>query len=190
MRRAMAVFLLVAAAASVVAARAKIEVQKDEKFDFGTLKAWTWNPSGPGNVRVWLTAESKSEPVKRTYEPVIMKAVEDELGRRGLTPASGGPADFTVTYYVLITASTNSQEMGQFLPAVTQFGVPAFAPATTSLKIFPQGTLVLDVGSPDKDHVVWRAVAQAEVDLDKTEAQRSARLQSLVRDMLAKLPRK
>jgi hypothetical protein len=38
--------------------------------------------------------------------------------------------------------------------------------------------------------VVWRAVAQAEVDLDKTEAQRSARLRNIVRDVFAKLPRK
>lgn len=190
MRRAVAAFLLVALAATVVMARAKIQVQRDSKFDFATLKTWAWNPSGPGDVKVWLTAESKSEPVKRTYEPVIMKAVEDELARRGLPRASGGQADFNVTYYVLITASTNSQQMGQFLPPVTQYGVPPFAPATTSLKIFPQGSLVLDIASPDPNHVVWRAVAQAEVELDKTEAQRSVRLRNIVRDVVAKLPRK
>jgi hypothetical protein len=190
MRRAVAAFLLVALAATVVMAKTKIQVQKDQKFDFSTLKTWAWNPSGPGDVKVWLTAESKSEPVKKTYEPVIVKAVEDELAGRGLTRASGGQADFNVTYYVLITASTNSQQMGQFLPPVTQYGVPPFAPATTSLKIFPQGTLVLDVASPDPNHVVWRAVAQAEVELDRTEAQRSVRLRNIIRDVVAKLPRK
>ena len=190
MRRAMVVCLLAALTATALTARVKVEVQRDQKFDFATLKTWTWNPSGPGNVYVWVTAESKSEPVKRTYEPVIMMAVEAELARKGLTRVTGGEADFTVTYYVLITVSTDSQQMGQFLPPVTQFGIPAFAPATTSLKIFPQGSLVLDIGSPNQDHVVWRAVAQAEVELDKTEAQRSARLRNIVRDVLAKLPRK
>ena len=68
--------------------------------------------------------------------------------------------------------------------------MPPFAPATTSLKIFPQGTVVLDIGAPDPSHVVWRGVAQAEVELDKTEAQRSVRLRNLIRDLLAKLPRK
>ena len=57
------------------------------------------------------------------------------------------------------------------------------APATTSLKIYPQGTLVMDVASPDQNHVVWRAVAQAEVELDRTEPQRAARLQSIIRDL-------
>ena len=39
---------------AVVMARAKIEVQRDKKFDFATLKTWDWNPSGPGEVKVWL----------------------------------------------------------------------------------------------------------------------------------------
>ncbi len=191
MRRAIAAFLLFASGATVLMAGPKIQAQRDPKFDFATLKTWAWNPSGPGEVKVWLTAESKSEPVKRTYEPVILKAVEDELARRGLTRASGTQtADFNVTYYVLITASTDAQQMGQFLPPVTQYGIPPFAPQTTALTIYPQGTLVLDIASPDPSHVVWRAVAQAEVDLDKTEAQRSVRIRNAVRDVLAKLPRK
>jgi hypothetical protein len=190
MRRTLAVFVLLGWAATVAMAGPKVQVQRDPEFDFATLKTWTWNPSGPGEVKVIVTADSKSEPVKKTYEPVIMKAVEDELAKRGLAQASGTQPDFNVTYYVLITAATASQEMGQFLPAVTYYGVPPFAPQTTSLSIYPKGTLVLDVASLEPRHVVWRAVTQAEIDLDKTDAQRSARLRNIVRDVLAKLPRK
>ena len=50
--------------------------------------------------------------------------------------------------------------------------------------------MVLDIGAPDPSHVVWRGVAQAEVELDKTEAERSTRLQNVIRDLVAKLPRK
>jgi hypothetical protein len=190
MRRISAGALLLGCIATAAMAGPKIQVQRDKEFDFAKLKTWTWNPSGPGDVKVVITADSKSEPVKRTYEPVIMQAVEDELAKRGLTHASSTQPDFDVTYYVLITAATVSQEMGQFLPAVTQYGVPPFAPQTTSLSIYPKGSLVLDVATPDPRHVVWRAVAQAEIDLDKTDAQRSARLRNVVRDVLAKLPRK
>jgi hypothetical protein len=80
--------------------------------------------------------------------------------------------------------------MGQFLPAVTYYGVPPFAPQTTSLSIYPKGTLVLDVATPEPRHVVWRAVTEAKIELDNTEAQRTARLRDVVRDVLAKLPRK
>jgi uncharacterized protein DUF4136 len=190
MRRVVALLVIVLGT-TVVMARAKIKVDRNPKFDFATLKTWAWNPSGPGDVKVWITAESKSEPVKRTYEPVIVKAVEDELGRQGRTlAATGGKADFVVTYYVLVTVGSSSQQMGQFLPSVAQYGVPPFAPATQSLSVYPQGTLVLDIASPDSSHVVWRAVAQAEVELDRTEAQRAARLRSVIRDILQKLPRK
>ena len=190
MRQIAAAFLLLGWSATVAMAGPKIQVQRDPEFDFATLKTWTWNPSGPGEVKVVISADSKSEPVKRTYEPVIMKAVEDELARRGSTRASGTQADFNVTYYLLVTVASVSQEMGQFLPAVTQYGVPPFAPQTTSLNIYPKGSLVLDVATPDPRQVVWRAVAQAEVDLDKTDEQRSVRLQKIVRDILSKLPRK
>jgi hypothetical protein len=182
--------LAMALGGTVLIAGAKIKVDRHPKFDFSTLKTWAWNPSGPGDVKVWITAESKSEPVKRTYEPVIMKAVEDELARSGRALASGGQPDFMVTYYMLVTVGTNAQQMGQFLPSVAQYGVPPFAPATTALSVYPRGTLVLDIASPDVNHVVWRAVAQAEVELDRTEAQRSARLRVVIRDVVQKIPRK
>jgi Domain of unknown function (DUF4136) len=188
-RRAVAI-LVFALGTTVVMAGPKITIDRKPAFDFATLKTWAWNPSGPGDVKVWITAESKSEPVKRTYEPVIVKAVEDELARQGRTPASGGRVDFYVTYYVLVTVGYNAQQMGQFLPSVTQYGVPPFAPATTALSVYPSGTLVLDIASPDVTRVVWRAVAQAEVELDRTEAQRSARLRAVIRDVVQKLPRK
>jgi hypothetical protein len=184
-----AVLALVVGLAATTLAKTKIQTQKSETFDFSRLKTWAWNPNGPGDVKIWLTAESKSEPVKRQYEPSIMEAIERELGRLGFTKAAGA-ADFNVTYYVLITSSTNAQELGQFLPAVTQWGLPPISAQTTALKIYPLGSFVLDVASPDPSNVVFRAVAQSEVDLEKTEDQRKARIQTIVRDILAKLPRK
>ena len=121
---------------------------------------------------------------------MIVKAVEDELGKRGFTQAAGAPPDFVATYYVLVTLGQQSQQMGQFLPSVAQYGLPPFPQATTTLNIYPQGSLVLDLGSPDSAHVVWRGVAQAEVELDRTEEQRSKRLRGIIRDLVAKVPRK
>jgi hypothetical protein len=190
MRRAAAALLLFGLGATVVMAGPKIQIQSKPNFDFAGLKTWAWNPSAPGDVKVWVTATSKSEPVKRQYEPVLMKAVEDELARLGLTKASGAPPDFLVTYYMLVTVGSSAQQLGQFLPNVTEWGIPPFTAQTTALSVYPMGTLVLDVASPTVDTVVWRAVAQAEIDLDKTEAQRAVRIKSVVHDVLAKLPRK
>jgi len=191
MRRAITTLVLVGLVTSVLVAGTKIQVQRNETFNFATLKTWTWNPVKPGDVKVWITAESKSEPVQRKYEPMLMKTVEEELARRGFTKApEGTAASFTVTYYLLLTAASNSQQIGQFLPATTEWALPPFAAQTQAFHMYPLGTLVLDVGSPDTDHVVWRAVAQAEVELQKTDEKRAATLKQIVKDIFAKLPKK
>ena len=93
MKRAVAAILLIALSATVAMARVKVEVQRDKKFDFATLKTWAWNPSGPGDVKVWLTAESKSEPVKKTYEPVTYKGGGHGFMRAGeMNPKDEGNA--------------------------------------------------------------------------------------------------
>ena len=191
MRRALIPLLLVVFTTTALVAGTKIQAQRNETFNFATLKTFTWNPGKPGDVKVWLTAESKSEPVQRQYEPMIMKTVEEELVRRGYTRAAPGTAaDFTVTYYLLITAGSNSQQMGQFLPATTEWALPPFTAQTQAFHMYPLGTLVIDVGAPDADHVVWRAVAQAEVELKKTDEARAETLKRIMKDVFAKLPKK
>jgi len=190
MRRAAAALLLFGLGTTVLMAKPKIQIQSKPDFNYAGLQTWAWNPGGPGDVKIWVTKDSKSEPVKRQYEPVLMKAVEDELTKIGLAKASGAAPDFLVTYYMLVTVGSSEHYAGQFLPNVTEWGLPPFTAQTTALSVYPMGTLVLDVASPDVDHVVWRAVAQAEIDLDKTEAQRAVRIKNVVHDILAKLPRK
>ena len=183
-------WLVLATAISI--AFAKIQTHRDPKFDFTRLKTWSWNPSGPGQVKVWVSADSKSEPVQRQYEPIIMKAVEDQFGARGYGKASGAPPDFHLTYYVLVTTGSSSHEAGQFLPTNAQWGIPMFAPSTTALIVYPQGTLVIDAASPTPGDVVWRGIAEAKIEIEKTltDAQRAARLTALIKDLVAKFPHK
>ena len=51
------VALLVAVSVTVGMAKTKVKAQKDPNFDFSKLKTWAWNPSGPGDVKVWATKE-------------------------------------------------------------------------------------------------------------------------------------
>lgn len=58
MRRVLGIFPLFGLTATVVIGGAKIQTQKNPQFDFSRLKTWAWDPSGPGDVKVWVTAES------------------------------------------------------------------------------------------------------------------------------------
>ena len=182
--------LLLVLSATLSIAWAKIQTHRDPKFDFARLKTWSWNPSSPGQVKVWVSADSKSEPVQRQFEPVIMKAVEEQVGARGYTQASGAPPDFLVTYYVLITMGSSAQEAGQFLPTNANWGIPLFMPQTTSYTLYPQGTLVLDVASPTPSDVVWRGLAEAKIAENLTDAQRATRLTGIIKDLVSKFPKK
>jgi ABC-type glycerol-3-phosphate transport system substrate-binding protein len=184
-----AAMILTAVAATTTIAGVKVQSQSDQKFAFATLKTWAWNPSGPGDVKVWVTAESDPAPVKRQVEPVIMQAVDEQLAKRNFTRAEGQP-DFFVTYYVLVTLGMSSQQLGQFLPSLSEWGVPPFTAPTTSLKIYPEGSLVLDVAAGSTEHVVWRGVAQSEVKPDASDAERTKRVRDAVKDLLEKFPPK
>jgi hypothetical protein len=109
------------------------------------------------------------------------------MSRRGLQLTADGP-DIVVKYYLLLSVGSSAQELGQFLPATTMWGVPPFAPATQSLEIMNQGSLVLDLSA--KNTVVWRGVAQAKIQTDADDKRRSALIREAVRDLLKRFPPK
>jgi hypothetical protein len=183
-----AVVLLVAACTIVLEAKTKI--QKDEKFDFTRIKTWDWSPTGAGEVKIIITQNSKSEPVKRQYEPVIMKAVEDQFAARGYERSTATKPDFHVMYFVLVTVGSTSQYMGQFLPSYAQWGIPMFSPQTSALEVYPQGALLIDAKLPDAPDMIWRGMAEAKVETEISEAKRAARLQGFIKDLISKFPKR
>jgi hypothetical protein len=160
----------------------------DEAVDFAGLKTWGWHPSGRGEVKLAISSTSDPAPLKAKADPVIVAAIERELPRRGLTKVDG-TADVLVVYRLLGTVSSSSQDMGQFL-GWNEWGVPPFRGSSQSLRVFPVGTLLVDLFAANGKDLVWRGIARAEVDLDKSPAERKERLESVIRDMLAKFPPK
>ena len=118
-----------------------------------------------------------------------MEAVAAALPQRGLTAAAAGAAsDLQVKYYVLITIGTDAQVIGQFLPAVTAWGLPPFAAATQSYKVIEQGSLVIDI-SANKE-VVWRGIGQAELKPGQTAEKRAGLVREAVQEILKRYPPK
>jgi Domain of unknown function (DUF4136) len=164
-----------------------VRVEHDKAFDFTAVRTWAWNPESPGKVIVSRTQEDDAEAMKRKAEPWILDAVATETMRRGLQRAASQP-DLTLVYYLLLTTNMSTQTVGQFLPATAAWGLPPFAPATQSMKLMNQGSLVLDLSA--KDVVVWRGVAQAKVSFELDDQKREALLREGVRDLLKRYPPK
>lgn len=171
-----------------VSAGIDVKVEFDKAFDFKAANTWAWNTSGPGEVKMARTQEDDPEAMRQRAEPVIVDAVMAELGRRGLEFTATAP-HVRVTYYLLLSTSMSTQTVGQFLPAVTMWGVPPFAPATQSLEVMNRGSLVLDM-SGGNDDVVWRGVAQANIKIGADDKRREALLREAVKDLLRRFPPK
>jgi hypothetical protein len=168
-------------------AAVKARVDFDKTFDFKQARTWSWDANGAGQVIVARTQQDDPKEIQSRAEPIIFDTVKAELPRRGIKPATGTP-DLTLMYYLLLTVGSSSQTLGQFLPSTVQWGLPLFAPSTTSISMVEQGSLVLDFSSNGR--IVWRGVGEAKIDMDMDQKKRSALLRDGVRELLKRFPPK
>ena len=184
-----AVAALFSIASSAPEAKIKYETQHDKTVNFAALKTWAWHPSGKGEVKLALTAQSDPERIKKIADPIIVAAVEKEMAARGMTKVEE-KGDLLVTYWLLGTIGESSQKMGDFMGAVPEWGLPPFQGATQSMRAFPVGTLLIDMFAANGKDIAWRGAARAEVDLEKKPAERKARIEGAIHELLLKFPPK
>ena len=184
------VVIALALTTGLAAAKVKSRADYDHSFDFKRVQTWAWDASGPGDVKMARSADDDPEVVRRRIEPTLMAAVEKELADRGLKKAAAGDPDIRVHYYALVTVGFATQTVGQFLPAVPEWGVAPYVPATSSFDIIQRGSIVLDVLSTQLARVVWRGIAESDIDEIKDDAEREALIRKAVGDLVRKLPRK
>ena len=177
----------VIAAVQIGVAAVKVHVDLDKTFDFRKVNSWAWAVPEAGRVIVARTPDDDPEAIQRLAEPVIMDAVVAEMPGRGLTQAAYAP-DVTVKYYLLLTIGTSAQTIGQFLPPVTQWGVPPFTASTQALKVIQQGSLAIDFTA--NGQIVWRGVGAAEIKPGLPQDKRAALIREAVRDILRRYPQK
>jgi hypothetical protein len=168
----------------------KIRTTYSKDFNFLRANTYAWHPTGAGEVKLLVVGAGNAEDYRRRLEPTIVQAVDALLAERGLKKVPSGEAALYVNYYALLGQGTSAQEMGQFVPPMPEWGLPPLAPSTTPLMTYPMGSLILDISSRTLGSVVWRSVAEAEIDRMQSDPERQKRLTNAVRDMLKKFPPK
>jgi len=163
-----------------------VHVEHDKTVDFQPLKTWAWNTQA-GDVKMGRTQQDNPEAMRKRVEPLVMETVATEMTRLGMKQTGSAPG-LTLAYFLLLTLDTETQTLGQFLPAAPMWGLPPFAPATQSLKMMNRGSLVLDMNA--NGVVVWRGVAQAGIEMGTAEKKREDLLRRAVKDLLKRFPPK
>jgi hypothetical protein len=190
-RIAAAAMALMLALSTIVAAGVKIKVMhRDKEFNFGAVRTWAWHPDGAGDVKMVLTADDDPVKMRERVEPTIKQAVEEALTSRGLSMLTNGQTpQLYVTYYVLLSTGANAETAQYFGATTPNWALPEVAEQTTNLRFLEQGSLVLDISSTANKTVIWRGVAQAEIDRSRSEEERRARIQQAIKDLIKKLPK-
>ena len=189
-RLVLAATTIVVLAAAGLTAGVKVKVEYDKLFDFATVKTYAWHPDGAGEVKVLSTMGDDPVAVNNMLEPVIRAAVDREMKARGFVLDTTGKPDLHIHYYMLAGPNSESQFQGQFIGGVPPWGLPDFAMTTTSLKVFEQGTLVLDISTAANRTIVWRAIATAEINRQRSLEQKKQRIDDGMREALKKFPPK
>ncbi len=182
--------MLVAALAVVVHAGMKVKVEFDKEYDFTKAKTFGWHPDGAGEVKILERTGDDPEAIRTKWEPTIKDAAEQMLTKSGLAPATSGTPDLMLHYYFLAGPSSESQYRGQFIGAIPPWGVPDFEMTTTSLKIFEEGTLILDIIDGPKRQIAWRGIARAEINRQNSAVKRDQRIREAMSELLKKFPPK
>jgi hypothetical protein len=192
-RRVLLAVVFAAPAALVVAAGVKVRVEHDKTFDFTAVKSFSWHTAGAGEVKMLMSGSAARDPgdVQVKVEPTILQAVEGSLQKRGVARVEPGQGALQAHYYLLVGAGQSMQQMGQFLPGTTAWGVPPFSAQTTAHEVYMQGSLILDLSTPgEQGLVVYRGIAQTEIEGKYTDDQRRQRIADAIAKMFEKFPPK
>src|SRR3974377_1414765 len=145
-RSRLVLFLCFLIALTCSAAHAqKIKVEYDKSIDFSKFKTFAIDP-----------AESPSKPMLRL---AIQAAVQDDLGKRGLTKVDADPDLYVQMYGAIdtdITAHYHDPIYGGAIPPMNS-GITLWhnIPGTVTTVVIPNGELGVDVfGAREKSSIV------------------------------------
>jgi hypothetical protein len=185
--------ILLATLLAPVSAKTKSSVEFDKTARFDGIKTWSWledpkvinKSTNPNVVRDGVISQEALSPPTKGF-------VEREMAAKGYKQVTTGePADAQVAVYLIGSAGTSTQELGQFLPYAATFslGITSYGPAQ-SMRIYEVGTIVLDIIDPAKKSAVWRATTSGEINRENSQEKRLAIVAKVIQDALKKFPPK
>jgi hypothetical protein len=173
--------------AATSCSRMHISTEYDHNADFGRLRTYGWLTE-----RVPVT----DPRVDREFlDATIHAAVDAKLAEKGYTLVSGGKADFLVGYHADIERKTDFDSLNSYYGYGPGLGWqddqgrrPMAGSDVDYTFEYDEGSLVLDVVGTESRRLLWRATANADVDLSAPKEKRRARLTEAVRKLLARFP--
>ncbi len=157
-----------------------VESAQDPAVDLSELASFEWMEREQPEVSRRATREGLDRRIK--------EAVDRELISRGYERVSRGDGRLVLTYHVGLDGAMDIQ-MINTLPE-DRWGIDRGWDFYTerSIRTLEQGTLVLDAYNADTGLLVWRGVAEAEVDRTQSPEKRAELVDRAVRRLIQEFP--
>jgi len=159
-----------------------VKSKSDTSFDFAEVKTYGWLEEAPtksGDPRL-------SSPV---FNSIINKAIEADLKKRGLKPASVQP-DILVGHHIIIERKTLMMEVDNHLTISVARGsaAPKSLPHKFESTPYELGTLIIDIADRASGKLIWRGSAKATVLQNVEFSVREKRINEGVKIIISSLP--
>jgi hypothetical protein len=160
----------------------------DRSFDFSQLKTYRWYddvvPSREADYRQYNSSDKR-----------IREAVAAEMRQHGIVESRTGQADFLINYSIAreeqrverISGYDRGMHGGA---AIGTYGSAVSVGYSTgpSVRVYTEGTALLDVIDVKTMSLVWRGTAQGRLKDDRTMADKRRATVAVARELLAEFP--
>jgi hypothetical protein len=158
-----------------------IETQADPEASFSGFETYSWMPNPRG-------VDRRVGPQVAAW---IIEAIDEQLTAKGFAKLDTGDTDFKVGYHAAVQGTMEVSYIDSYYGYGVQPWYPRFGAVEqqqSAARYYDQGSIVIDIVDARSNRLVWRGVAEAEVDRQADQEKRQPRIQEAVRKILADFP--
>jgi len=185
-----AALLLTSLLLTTACAPIDVYMEKDDKFDFSTLKTYSWIV----NEQDEFTGVAVD---KEILDKALVTDINKELESRGYRQSTENP-DFLISYIVTIQGIRNVRQLHSYYGNMgyttayrgatsDRYGTNVYEDHYRAIE-YTEGKLILDIINRSTKETVWRGVAQTPIGVYKSETKQRNRVTSIVEKVLRKFP--
>ncbi|NKB34883.1 MAG: DUF4136 domain-containing protein [Pseudomonadales bacterium] len=169
----------------------------DESVDFSTYSSYRWHDGNEFNLtsRRYLASDLADQRIRNN--------VNDELSAKGIRLRENGPVDFLVNYTVVTADRVDIDSYNTYSGYAPGWQLGGYSgvsgsyrygyaygrmQTTTQTSEVVQGTLVLDFIGPNDNILVWRGIAEGQLDPTANQREREALISEAVARILDGFP--
>jgi hypothetical protein len=163
----------------------KVETDHQADFDFSALKTFDVADTKQDSKDSILVS-----PFTLSH---IHSALEGELAKRYQSAATGAKPDFIVSYHVVIEEKIDPRSYDDlygfgYYGRGYRYPSPFFHGINTGLRVYNQGSLIIDIVDAKTEKPIWRGVSEKRLSRSMAPQQQREVLSRAVTEVIAQFP--